>query len=482
LKTSFSKFAFNAVKWSGFSQFGRHFFQIVTSIVLARLLLPEDFGLIGMAFIVIGFLNIFKDLGTSAAIIQKLDISERLLSSVFWLNLLVGLFISLTVFAFSNLICKLFNDIRVGPVLSVLSISFFITGLGNVHQALMEKKLLFKKLAKIEIVAIFISSFLGIFFAIEGFKVWSLVIQNLSALLLTSVLLWFNEKWHPSYFIKINELKGLSRFSSFLTGFNFFNYFCRNADNFLIGKYLGAANLGYYNLAYRIMLYPMQSITVVISRVMFPLYSRINEDHERFRVIYIKVSQAIALITFPLMILLMVVRKEFVLNVFGKNWQSAEILILILAPVGMIQSIDATVGSIYQATGRTDIMFKWGIYSGIFSIIVFVIGLQWGVVGVALGYLIFTVLLLLPGLYIPFKLIDLKVILFLKNLFRIFLISLSMGVIIYLMGIILTSHGLFDLILKSIVSVFIYVSFNLIFNKKIINEILKIIQKPSGES
>lgn len=482
MKTSFASFAFNSIKWSGFSQFGRQFFQIITSIILARLLLPEDFGLIGMAFIVIGFLNIFKDLGTSAAIIQKENISERLLSSVFWLNVIIGLTISIIVFSLSNFINLLFNDNRVGPILSVMSVSFLITSVGNVHQAILEKKLLFKKLAKIEIIAIFISSLLGILFALKGFKVWSLVIQNLSALAITSVLLWFGEKWYPRTFINLNELKSLFRYSGFLTGFNIFNYLFRNVDNFLIGKYIGAKNLGYYNLAYRIMLYPMQSITIVITRVMFPLYSRINTDHERLRAMYIKVAQAITLITFPLMIWLMVVSKELILNVFGKNWQPAEILILILAPVGMIQSIDGTVGSIYQSTGRTDIMFKWGLYSGIFSIIVFIIGLHWGVIGVAFAYLIFTVLLLIPGLYLPFRLIDLKVSFFLKNLVRIFLISLSMGAIVYLAGFFLVAHGLYELILKSILAVVLYVLFNFIFNKKIIIEIFEIIQKSPSES
>ncbi len=207
MKNSLSKFAFNSIKWSGFSQFGRQGFQIITSIILARLLLPEDFGLVGMAFIIIGFLNILKDLGTSAAIIQKGDVEDKLLSSVFWLNIIFGISVTALLIILSKYICILFNDNRVGPILNVLSFSFFITSLGNVHQAILEKSLQFKKLAKIEILATSIGSLLGIMSALWGFKVWSLVIQSLSTILINSILLWYFERWHPHYFIKYSRVE-----------------------------------------------------------------------------------------------------------------------------------------------------------------------------------------------------------------------------------------------------------------------------------
>jgi O-antigen/teichoic acid export membrane protein len=476
LKTSLSTFAFNSIKWSGFSQFGRQVLQIITTIILARLLVPEDFGLVGMAFIVIGFLNIFKDLGTSAAIIQKVNITDTLLSSVFWLNILFGSLIFLTVYFFSPVISYFFNDKRIEPILRVLSASFLISSFCNVHQALLEKKLLFKKLAKIELIATLIGSTIGITLAFCGFKVWSLVFQSIATFLVTSILLVYVEKWKPLFMVNFSELKSLYKYSGFLTGFNVFNYFFRNADNFLIGKFLGPTNLGYYNLAYRIMLYPMQTITVVISRVMFPLYSQIINDFQRLKTIYIKVAQAISLISFPLMIWLMLVSKEFIINVFGKNWEAANLIIIILAPVGMIQSIDATVGSIYQATGRTDLSFKWGLFSGLLSIVVFIVGLNWGIIGVATSYLIYSIILFIPGIYIPFKLINLKVTLFLEKLSMPLITSLSMGILIYLAKIIFNLNGKVELIIVSLIGFVFYFVINFFFNKKNINEIIGLIR------
>lgn len=475
MKQSISKFAFSSIKWSGFSQFGRQAFQIVTSIILARLLLPEDFGLVGMAFIIIGFLSIFKDLGTAAAIIQKEDISESLLSSIFWLNVVFGILISIIVFALSPIVSSFFNDVRVEPILKVLSISFLLSSLSNVHQALLEKKLLFKKLAKIEIIATFFGSTLGIYLAFSGFKVWSLVFQSLVTFLVTMILLWYFERWTPRFAFNFSEIKSLHRYSGFLTGYNIFNYLFRNADNFLIGKFLGAQNLGYYNLAYRIMLYPMQTITVVISRVMFPLYSQIKNDLQRFRSIYIRVAQAISLISFPLMIILMIFNKEFIVYIFGKNWETTKTIILILAPVGMLQSVDSTVGSIYQATGRTDLIFKWGLFSGTISIGVFVLGLKWGIIGVATAYLVYSVLLYIPGLYIPFRTIDLKVSDFLKKLMIPLITSLSMGLLIYLTRLVFVTSGKVELLLIALFGLSFYIALNYFFNKESIFGIMEII-------
>ena len=154
---------------------------------------------------------------------------------------------------------------------------------------------------------------------------------------------------------------GIGKYSLNLVGFNTFNYFARNADYLLIGRFLGATSLGIYMLAYRIMLYPLQSITTVISRVMFPAYSQLQDDDARFRSAYLRTAGMIALVTFPMMAGLWVSdRAHVVLTIFGQKWAQAIPLIKVLALVGMAQSIGATVGAIYQAKGRTDVMFRLG--------------------------------------------------------------------------------------------------------------------------
>jgi PST family polysaccharide transporter len=418
------------IKWSAASQFGRQLFQFLTTIILARLLTPVDIGLAGMALLVIGFLNIFKDFGTSAAIIQRKQTTEGLLSSLFWFNLFLGAVLSCLMFVSSHLLSQIFNDLRLLPIFRVLSIIFVTNSFGVVIQALLERKLAFNIIARIEVISAIISSVIGIGMAFSGFGVWSLVFQSLSASVVSSFLLFIVGGWKPSAMFAFSDVASVFGYSANLTGFNIFNYFVRNADNFLIGKFLGASALGYYSLAYRIMLYPLQNLTAIISRVMFPVFSKISEDDDYFKKMYLRMSSFIAICTFPLMMGIMVLSDKLIVSIFGAQWAETSNILFFLAPIGLLQSVDATTGIIFQSKGKTSWMFIWGIISGAIFVSAFSIGLKWGTVGVAASYFIAYLLILYPGLYFPFKLIGLKVWHFVRELSGIFIVSLFMMTVI----------------------------------------------------
>ncbi len=433
--------AVTGVKWSSASQVGRQVVQLITTIILARTLAPSDFGLMSMAMVVVGFLNVFRDLGTSSAIVQRKDVSEKLLSSIFWVNVVFGCVVTLGIFVLSGPIANFYNDMRLVPVLKALSASFLISSIGIPYQALLERKLEFSKLAKVELTSTLMGAMIGIFLAFRGGGVWSLVFQSLSAVIVSTILLilFFND-WRPKIIFDLAEIKTVAGFSLNLSGFNITNYFVRNADYLLIGKFLGAQELGYYSLAYRIMLYPLQNVTAVVSRVMFPLYSRIREDNSRFRNAYLRIAASIAIITFPMMVGMLGVSNHFVIAVFGEKWRVVGILLMIFSPIGLLQSIEATTGSIYQAQGRTDWMFRWGIFTGILAVIAFIIGLKWGITGVATSYLVVTLLWTYPGFMIPFKLIDLKVVELIRCTWRPFVCSLGMLGAVTLCSVLFADH------------------------------------------
>ncbi|MDP1545323.1 MAG: MOP flippase family protein [Anaerolineales bacterium] len=418
--------AVSSVKWSALSQAGRQGTLILTTIILARLLAPSDFGLLGMAMVVIGFIEIFKDLGTTAAIIQKKELSEALLSSIFWVNVGFGMLAMAVLFFSAPLGGLLYHEPGVVAILQVLSLSFFISSLSILQQALLQRLLAFQALARVEVSAVLCGAIVGIALASYGAGVWSLVFQSLITASITTIFLWFSSSWRPQRVFHWDEVKSVSSFSLNLVGFNIFNYFSRNADYFLIGRYLGAQDLGYYTLAYRILLFPLQNISSVIGRVMYPVYSGMQDDNHRFSTAYLKVMITIAFIVFPMMFGVLVLASPFVLVIFGENWRPAILLIMIFAPIGLLQSINAPTGFIYQAKGRTDWLFRWGIGSGMFVVIAFIIGLQWGVVGVAVAYAIAVVILLYPSITIPFSLIDLKFIYFIQALYKPFFNSLVM--------------------------------------------------------
>jgi PST family polysaccharide transporter len=350
----------------------------------------------------------------------------------------------------------------------VLSSSFFISGLGILHQALLERSLAFDSLAKLEIASVLAGAVVGVVLAVVKAGVWSLVFQSLTTVSLTTILLWLSNPWRPSRLFQWGEIKAVSHFSLNLTGFSIFNYFARNADYLLIGRYLGAQELGYYTLAYRILLFPLQNISAVIGRVMYPILSTLQDDNTRFGSVYLRVCGSIALISFPLMTGIFVLAEPFVLTFFGEKWIPVIPLIKILAPLGLLQSIGTTVGDIYQAKGKTDWMFRWGVGSGLFVMVSFMIGLRWGIIGVTMAYAIASTLLFYPSFVIPFRLIDLHFGQLLRVLRLPLLNSSLMFIALMLLKLILplSVSYIFVLILSMIVGIATYFAINWMINRR----------------
>ena len=396
-------------RWTAASQAGRQGMQLLTIAVLAHLLQPTDFGLIAMATVATGFITLFRDLGTSAALIQRRELSDRLVASLFWVNAGFGLLAAALLALAAPLIALFYHEPRVTPVLQVLALSFVASGLGILHQALLERRLAFARLARVELAATLAGALVGIGMALRGWGVWSLVGQSLAVATLTTILLWAVTGWRPALCFDWSEVRSVSRYSLNLTGYNIFNYFARNADYLLVGRFLGAADLGFYTLAYRIMFYPLQNVSAMVGRVMFPVYARLQDDAERFRNAFLKIAGGVALLTFPLMLGVLALARPFVLGVFGPRWEPTVLLLQILAPAGMIQTIVTLGGSIYQARGRTDWMFRWGVFAGTVFVAAFALGVRWGVTGVAAAFTAALLLLSYPALAIPLRLIGLRV-------------------------------------------------------------------------
>lgn len=417
----------SGAKWLTSSQLVRQLMQLATTGILLQVLAPEDFGLLGMALIVVTFVTIFRDMGTSAAIVQRADASNIFLVSIFWANVAIGVVLAIFVYAFAPIYAAFYQEEAVRLIVQALSITFLANSLGVVHRAILEKELKFRTVAIIEVTGTLISAIVGISLAYTGFGVWSLVIQTILAAVASTILLWFVGHWAPHFAFSWQEVKGASTFSLNVVGYSFLNYLSRNVDYILIGRFLGAASLGYYTLAYQIMLYPLFSISKIINRVVFPAFSKLQNNDELLRQGYLAVNGLIAFVTFPLMLFLMAV-SDLLLLALAHEWVYVSELLTILAPVGMVQSVLSTVGTIYLAKGRTDILIKWSVFALLVFTTGFVVGLNWGIEGVAMSYAIATAILIYPGFKIPFNLIDLTVLALWHRVARTLLASLIMVV------------------------------------------------------
>ena len=416
----------SGVRWSVIAKLFQQFSSFFTIAILAHLLSPSAFGLIGMVLVVTNFVEIFKDLGTSTAIIQKKEISQELISSIFWTNLFFGILFTVIIMIIAPVIAIFFREPGMTLIMKIMSISFIFSGLSVVPQALLIREMSFRRLAFIENVSFLIGAGIGVGMALSGWGVWSLVIQSLSRVLSMAIFLWLLNPIIPHVKLSLNSLKSIASYSLNLSGFNLLNYFIRNADNMLIGRYLGSTSLGFYSLAYKWMFLPIYYISGIVGNVFLSTFSKIQNDNIRFSRVYLQLCASIGLVTFPLLLGMMALAKPLVFVALGPKWELVVPLLMILSSIGLFQTIGTTVGSIYLAKGRTDLMLKWGLLAGVSYLLSFGIGLRWGVLGVALCYSLCSLILFYPSLAIPFHLIGLRFSEFGRVMIPILIMGLSM--------------------------------------------------------
>lgn len=398
----------NGVFWAGISQFARVVFQFVALAVLSRLLAPEAFGLLAMAGVVTTFAMLLRDMGTASAIIQRETLDTELLDTVFWFNVCLGAALGIIVIGLSRPLALAFGEPRLSGVLAALAISFPISSSSAVHQALLERASRFQTLAQMEIASSFIALALSVLAALKGFGAYSLVVNAVSTIAITSLMLWLRAPWKPTARWSAKQFRLLWGFSGNLASFQVLNYFARNADTMLIGRELGAMDLAWYNTGYKVMLFPITSLSSVVSRAMFPVLSRSQSNNVAFGALYLKTVAAIALVTAPLMAALWAVRVPFVQVVFGDRWLPVAQVIAWLSPVGLIQSLLTTVGLVYMGKGQTRLMMWWGLCASGLAVLAIIVGLRWGYLGVARSYALVNIVLIIPGFHIPLKLIGLN--------------------------------------------------------------------------
>jgi O-antigen/teichoic acid export membrane protein len=396
------------VLWSAGASVGQQILNFAVTAVLARLLVPADFGLVATVAVFTGFVSLFIDFGLGAALIQRETLAERHRSSAFWMNLAAGIALATLVAALAPLLARFFDEPRLVDLTLVLSLNFVVGSLGIVQSALLQRSMNFRRLGAIGISSTVIGGAVAIAMAVAGYGVWSLIGQLIATTAVRTALLWAASDWRPRRFIDREAMRELWRFSGNLAGFTAVNYWARSADNLLIGKFVGATGLGIYSRAYNLMLLPIDQISTVTARVMFPALSRIQQNPPRVKRAYLRAIGIIGLLSFPITAGLFVVAEPFILSLYGAKWEAVVPVLQILCVAGLLQPVLATVGWIYQSQGRTDWLMRWGLVASAAIVSAFGIGIHWGVKGVATAYAIVIYALLYFAFAIPGKLIGMR--------------------------------------------------------------------------
>ncbi|MBN1912736.1 MAG: MOP flippase family protein [Pirellulales bacterium] len=396
---------YSAVRWSAVAKYGAQVVEMATSLYVARIVAPECYGLLGMAIVITGFLQIFQNLGFGAALIQRKEINDRLTSSLFYVSLAFSSLLALGLVALAPLFSWFYGDNRVGPIIAILSVTIVLFSLGLVPSSLLTRRMAFQKLAWVDIFVSVVRAVSVIALALAGWGVWALVWSSIAGSVTNTFLLYLFCDWRPRWFFYWSEIRSVFGFGANLTGFSIMNYVSQNADNLIIGAFLGATPLGYYSLGYRILLLPREAVTGVLNRVLFPAFCRIRDDDNRLSEAYLRVCGAIAFITFPMMTGIAIVAEPFVDIILGPRWLPAVPVICILAPLGMLQSISSTTGQIYLAKGKVHWMLRLVMFGSIVHTTGFAVGVVWGITGVAYAYVVTASLMLLVDYHFIFTLV-----------------------------------------------------------------------------
>lgn len=372
--------------WLGVGQVASQAMSLCITGVLARLLLPEAFGLIGMVVVFTAFLELFQELGLSSALIQRQDTTEEQLSTVFFITVALGALLAALTAATGPLMAAFYKQPELTTIARLLGLGFFIQSFVHVHGALLRKALDFRKLVLIRVSASLVGGALGVTMAFLGFGVYALVFQGLARELWFSGAMWVTVRWRPTATFRLKSLGGMLRFGANLTGTALLEYLTRFVDYLLVGRFLGAPALGIYTMAYRIMLLPLRRVSSQLAQVAFPAFSSVQHDKPRVRRGFLEMAGSIALVSFPAMMGLLIVAPEAVPVVLGDKWLRAVFLIQVLAVPGALQSVAGPAAHLYRSQGRTDLQFRVGLVTTPVTLAAFAIGLRWSIEGVAVCY------------------------------------------------------------------------------------------------
>jgi O-antigen/teichoic acid export membrane protein len=371
----------------------------LSAIVLARLLTPQDYGLIGMVAILVGFLGMFQYLGLSTATIKWSELNHEQVSTLFWLNIGLSTAIMLLAIAAAPVAAWFYKEPRLVGITIGYAISILITGLAIQHEAILIRQMRFAIIAAIEISAIAIGLSAAIVSAIYGAGYWALVINQLVLAAVTVIGTWMACRWRPSLPSRSAGVRAMVSYGGNLTGFHFMTYLARNLDNALIGKFWGAYQLGMYSRAYQMLLMPMQQINAPLAAVALPALSRLTDTPDRYRAAYLRVLEKIAMVTMPGVIFMIATSDWLVLFVLGPQWREAGRIFMLLGVAAIIQPVTRSVLWLFATQGRSREIFKWGVLSAVIAVVAIVVGLPWGATGVAASYAVTDLCVATPLLF-----------------------------------------------------------------------------------
>jgi len=470
----------SGVTWTTIGSIGRAIFQLLQVAILTRFLPKEAFGIVAMALFVIQFSNIFVDMGMTSAILHRQNATKAEYSSIYWFNI----FISLILYTFLTLatpfISSFYNQPELRRIIPLLGFNIMILAAGRQHFTIMQKQFRFKVIALIDLVSFFIGLVTSVILALKNYGVYSLVISTLtSSLISNSLYLASNIRENKIYFhFSMRETKSFLKIGGYTAGSALLDFFSRETDVLIVGKMLGAKSLGVYSLSKQIVLKLFSIINPVILNVLSPLLASIQKQQEKLKTSFLDILKYLSYINIPVYLIIIVISKEILFYVYGKQYVDAYPVLSFLAFAYCIIALSNPVGSLQIATGRTDLGFKWTFIRVIVSPLVIYIGSTQNINMVAILYALLSFLFIVPLWIIQLKpMIHIKLLEYLRSFYKpLIYFVVATALVLWLNMSLFTLNSFFlDAIIKCSIAFISYIIYLFITDKKSVYQTYKMI-------
>lgn len=464
----------SAFRWSFIE---RSLYQIIHfsfSIIIARLLDPSHFGLIGMISIFIAISTLIIDGGYGHAIIRDNNAKNKEFSAVFFFNIFISCSLYLVLFITAPYIASFYEEPSLKAIIRIISLTIITNSFCIVQDSILIKELKFKKISFINIGSIIVSGIVSISVALSGGGVWALVFQQLSLSIVKVFLYWYFSKWKPTLDFRISTIKKYHSFTFTLLSIGLLNVIYDNIYNLLIGKIYSTQSLGYYTQAMRMQQIPTQNITSIVMKVSFPALSAVQEDNEKMRSYYKQIFTILFFIITPIMLILMVVAQPFFEIILTKKWLSSVSFFQLLCIIGITYPLNTVLGNVYKVKNRLITALYIRISEKIAITLVILITMKINIMTMIIGLVAVNILLLLVNMIFAGNLIQYNIFQQFRDLITTFLVASFSIFVAYLIGF-LIDNNLLKLVLQLLVGSIFYLALSYIFNKKILMKLLTLL-------
>ena len=459
--------------WASIDKFVSLFLQFLVNLILARLVSPSDYGCVGMLAIFLTVSQVMIDGGFGSALIQKKEPTQTDYSTIFYWNIIFSSILYLILYVSSPAIASFYNMPILNDVLRVIGLNLIINSFGIIQINRQRKQLAFKKIALINISSYVIAAIIAVYMAYHGYGVWSLVMLQILYSLISVLLFWIFTKWTPDICFSMASLKKLFSFGSYILFSNLLQETCKNLQGLIIGKKFSSFELGLYSQAKRLDDITSLTLPNIIVQVMFPVFSQYQNDIDYTKKVLRMNVRIISFITFPIMILLILIADPLINFLYGEKWIKAIPYFQILCVGGLFACLQNINYYVVAAQGKSKTLFRWSLYKWGILFILLITGMQWGMTGILWGMVIsslniYVVNAVLVSICSPYSILSQM-----KDIYPILIVSILPCVICMIINEYIIMHFIFQIILYGLI--YIGLSFALKLQAK--DECLALLKK-----